>query len=532
MTRTSIALKTERGTSVSQRGYAVRIHQAMVIVAAIAMFLAAFALFAMPAFAQEGAGTTAAQQSSVPGAGYMLPQLSPESKACAECHKTQSPSIYEEWGASKHYRGNIGCMECHHANKDDADAWLHEGQYISTIVSPKDCARCHPREVSEFTASHHSKGARILGSLDNTLAEIVEGNRGMVTPAFPEGISAAAVNGCWQCHGTEVKVLPGGKLDPATWPNTGIGRINPDGSEGSCSACHSRHQFSVEQVRQPENCGKCHMGPDHPQIEIYNESKHGIAFRANINKMNLANAKWIVGEDYSAAPTCATCHMSATKNMPVTHDVGMRISWNNRPAVSVRPEVADAKLGLPGKDIPWQQRRENMKQVCLSCHNVNFFDSFYKQYDELLKLYEDKFAKPGLDLMAAAKPLLKPAEFSNEIEWTWYEIWHHEGRRARHGVSMMGPDITHWHGTYEVAKHFYTEFVPQLEALVREGAASEDAARRQAAEALQAKLDEVLNSENHRWYLNKMDPAEAEARKKRQEEFKARYEPKKEASAK
>ena len=25
-------------------------------------------------------------------------------------------------------------------------------------------------------------------------------------------------------------MLPGGKFDPATWPNTGIGRINPDGS--------------------------------------------------------------------------------------------------------------------------------------------------------------------------------------------------------------------------------------------------------------------------------------------------------------
>ena len=36
-----------------------------------------------------------------------------------------------------------------------------------------------------------------------------------------EGInSAAAVNGCWQCHGSEVKVLEDGKLDPATWPNS------------------------------------------------------------------------------------------------------------------------------------------------------------------------------------------------------------------------------------------------------------------------------------------------------------------------
>jgi len=107
----------------------------------------------------------------------------------------------------------------------------------------------------------------------------------MVTESFPEGVSAAVVNGCWQCHGSEVKVMKDGSLDPATWPNTGIGRINPDKSRGSCSACHSRHKFSVEQARNPENCGKCHMGPDHPQEEIYYESKHGIAFHANKDKM-------------------------------------------------------------------------------------------------------------------------------------------------------------------------------------------------------------------------------------------------------
>lgn len=464
-----------------------------------------------------------AEESVIAGAGYFLPQMTAESKACADCHKVQSPAIYEEWGSSKHFRGNIGCFECHRAEPDDPDAWLHEGQYISVIVSPRDCARCHARAAEEFAQSHHSKGARILGSLDNTLAEIVEGNQGFKTPAFPEGVSAAAVNGCWQCHGTEVKVLAGGKLDPATWPNTGIGRINPDGSEGSCAACHSRHAFSVEQVRQPENCGKCHMGPDHPQIEIYNESKHGIAFRANIDKMNLKNAKWIVGEDYSAAPTCATCHMSATKDMPTTHDVGMRISWNNRPAISVRPEVADEKLGLPGKDVPWTARRQNMMNVCLACHNQNFADAFYMQYDALIDLYHEKFARPGLELMAAARPLLRPAEFSNKIDFIWYEIWHHEGRRARHGVSMMGPDYTHWHGTYEVAKHFYSEFIPELEELIDQNLHSQDAAKQEAAAKLAAKLEEVLNSENHRWYLNKIDPEVLAERKRRQEEFNARY---------
>ncbi len=84
-----------------------------------------------------------------------------------------------------------------------------------------------------------------------------------------------------------MKYVGNGKFDPDTWPNSGIGRVNPDGSKGTCAACHGRHAFSSAQARQPENCGNCHMGPDHPQIEIYNESKHGIQFRAIIAKMNL-----------------------------------------------------------------------------------------------------------------------------------------------------------------------------------------------------------------------------------------------------
>lgn len=458
------------------------------------------------------------------GQGYMLKEISEKSRGCVLCHKESSKVIYEQWGDSKHFRANISCYECHKAEQTDPDALLHYDDYISVIVSPRDCARCHEREVEEFSGSHHSKAARILGSLDNTLAEVVEGNNGFVTPMFPMGVSAAAVNGCWQCHGSDVKVLPGGKLDPATWPNSGIGRINPDGSEGSCSACHSRHAFSVQQVRNPENCGKCHMGPDHPQIEIYNESKHGIAFRANIDKMNMDSPKWIVGEDYSAAPTCATCHMSATADQAVTHDVGMRISWNNRPAISIRPEVSDAKIGLPGKDVPWETRRANMQNVCLNCHNQDYVNSFYQQYDGLLALYEEKFAKPGLELMQVAKPLLKPVDFGNKIDWTWFELWHHEGRRARHGVSMMGPDITHWHGTYEVAKNFYSEFIPELEELAAKGQTSGDAAKQTAASALTAKIEEVLNHNNHQWFVDKMDPALKEERQQRMEEFQKRYE--------
>ncbi|MCP4217302.1 MAG: hydroxylamine oxidoreductase [bacterium] len=461
---------------------------------------------------------------------YQLPAISSKSKQCIECHKTTNGSIYQEWGESKHHGANIGCYECHKAEKMAPGAFRHDvkdasgkmikGEYIKIIVSPKDCARCHEKEVKEFAGSHHSKAGRIMGSLDNLLAEVVEGNSDYKSEGFPEGNSAAAVNGCWQCHGSQVKVLKNGKLDPATWPNTGIGRVNPDGSEGSCTACHSRHQFSAALARHPENCGKCHMGPDHPQIEIYNESKHGIAFRANIDKMNMNKSKWIVGEDYSAAPTCATCHMSATKEQPLSHDIGLRISWNNRPPVSVRPEVSDAKMGLPGKDISWQKRRKSMENVCLSCHNQNFIDNFYHQYDGLIDLYHQKFAKPGLELMALAKPLMEPAKFSNKLDFVWFEIWHHEGRRARHGASMMGPDITHWHGTYEIAKHWYTEFIPELKHLVRDHIGGPKA---EAAKKLDAKLKEILNNSDHKWYLNKMDPNQKAKRQERTKKFKARY---------
>lgn len=454
----------------------------------------------------------------------ILPQLSKESRECLECHKNESPGITQQWGESLHYRANIGCYECHGAKEGEPDAFEHFDQYIAIIVSPKDCAGCHAREAAEFAASHHSKGARILGSLDNRLAEVVEGNSAFVTEAFPHGNAASAVTGCWQCHGTEVKVLDEGRLDPATWPNTGIGRINPDGSEGSCSACHSRHAFSAEQARHPDNCGKCHMGPDHPQKEIYYESKHGIAFLAYKDKLNLDRPKWVVGEDYYLAPTCATCHMSATKNQSVTHDVGMRISWNNRPAISIRPEVADAKMGLPGKDVSWDKRRDNMKDVCLACHNTQWVDNFYEQYDALIELYHEKFARPGEELMKFARPLLKPAEFSNKLDFIWFEIWHHEGRRARHGASMMGPDYTHWHGMYEVARNFYTHMLPELEHLIEDGKKSDDAAKVAAADALERKLHEILNSPNHRWYLNKMDPEEVERRRKAAEEFRRRYE--------
>jgi len=384
-------------------------------------------------------------------------KVSADGRKCLQCHGPMTPGIVKQWKVSAHAGAGVDCYSCHKADPKDPSAFDHYGQKIAVIVSPNYCGRCHSKEAEQFEKSHHAMAAKFIGSLDNTLGEIVEGG-------------PAAVNGCRQCHGSEVKYLGDGKFDPDTWPNSGIGRVNPDGSRGSCAACHGRHGFSVAVARDPENCGKCHLGPDHPQIEIYNESKHGIQYHTNIATMNLESKSWIVGKDYFAAPTCATCHMSATPNQPVTHDVGDRISYTLRPVISIHLD-------------DWEKKRAAMQDVCSNCHASGWVENFYKQYEGTITLYNEKFAKPAKSIMdklyAAGK--LTPTPFDEKIEWTYYELWHHAGRRARMGTSMMGPDYTQWHGFFEVAQIFYTEFIPEAERL------------------MPGVTTDVMNSDYHKW---------------------------------
>jgi hypothetical protein len=477
-------------------------------------------------------------------------------KTCVGCHRKQNPALVMEWERSLHAKNDVGCAECHGATEGEPDAWLHQGIWISSLVTPKDCGQCHEREVAEFSHSHHAKAGEILASLDNVLAEKVAG--------LP-GNNADAVNGCLQCHGSIIRFARDDKGEiirtgpekkplilPETWPNSGMGRLNPDGSRGSCHACHSRHSFQAKLSRSPENCGKCHMGPDHPQIEIYNESKHGIAFYANRDLMALAkDGDWVLGRDYSAAPTCATCHISSymTPSGEVVannHDVGERISWTLRPVISTKlnevefedgskenypdtrtlPKIGDVVTTsdktvendkLVSKPVDrkvtkittWQERRKNMTGACLNCHNNTYVDNFYVQYDSLVSLYDTKFAIPAqkmMDDLMADSVLNRDAPFEHKVQWVFWELWHHEGRRARHGASMMGPDYTHWHGMYEVSKAYYSEFLPAVV----------DAATKKSpalGKKYEQRIAELLTQPEHRW-MEGLSPEEADALRK------------------
>ena len=501
-------------------------------------------------------------------AGLRPPHVSvpAASRECVECHAKENPGIVAHWEGSTHAEKGVGCLECHAATPEEADSYVHHGVQIATIVTPRDCARCHDHEADEFALSHHSSAGNILASLDNFLAETVEGARLTFDPHSPtpgkavDAVNgfASAASGCQQCHGAKVALegrdgarITVDDLQPdadgrptnldavarivrdengrpqlvaATWPNTGIGRLNLDGTRGSCAACHSRHDFSPRRARQPENCGKCHLGPDHPQKEVYEESKHGIAYRDLRDEMNLDAPNWVLGVDYAAAPTCASCHMSGNirNGGRVTHDPGERISWTNRPPVSLVMDT-DINHGIVTETDPAkrrdlihdraEQKRDRMKDACSTCHTDDYVNKFYRQYDDLVVLYNEKFAKPGLAIMGALAQhqLRTPTEFDEEIEWTWFYLWHHEGRRARHGASMMAPDYTHWHGMYEVAERFYMELVPQTREIIRHARANGQGA---AASAVERVLDDVLARPEHAWFEQ---GAEGQAERIRQE---------------
>ncbi|MFN2367275.1 MAG: multiheme c-type cytochrome, partial [Desulfurivibrionaceae bacterium] len=274
----------------------------------------------------------------------------------------------------------------------------------------------------------------------------------------------------------------------------GIGRVNPDGSKGTCSACHTRHRFSKEQARKPEVCGKCHLGPDHPQKEVYEESKHGILYRAYEHELNMDRPKWVAGEDYYDAPTCASCHISASRNQPVTHDVGDRLSWDLRAPISKRTD-------------DWQMKLVNMKDVCSSCHIAGFVQGFYDQLDNFIDLYNDKFAIPAKEIRSLLmdRGVISKANFDEKIDWIYWELWHHEGRRARHGAAMSGPDYAWWHGIYDVAKNFYTEFLHEAEE------ASKKAGKPEVYDEI---IDKYIKSDpRHVWFVEGFDPQKVDAMK-------------------
>lgn len=78
------------------------------------------------------------------------PELSEQEKwiACSECHRTETPEIYEEWHKSRHGLAMVKCFQCHgtfetfHEPTRETCRTCHAKAYDNC---PKDraCWECH-----------------------------------------------------------------------------------------------------------------------------------------------------------------------------------------------------------------------------------------------------------------------------------------------------------------------------------------------------------------------------------------------------
>jgi hypothetical protein len=343
---------------------------------------------------------------------------------CAECHARTQYSVVHEYELSAHARKNVNCLECHQpaANQEKKD---HHGFVIAAKVTAGNCRSCHEVIYQQFLHSRHAAPAwaAIYGEKGLTPEQVNFSEQfqpgGTRRPPHPftqlEGTSAM-VSGCEQCHS--------------------VGRPNADGTIGSCTNCHTRHDSSVRTARLPSTCGQCHMGPDHSQIEIYMESKHGIMFQAQEHLLNLdAPPKTLTTRDMFI-PTCATCHMSGLNGLGVTHDTSERLSYYLANAITdKRPNYAAAQA--------------NMKQVCLQCHTPGIPDRVYTQAEQVVQNTNGRI-KAAQDLMAGLRKdgALTGPPFSQPIDFLFFDLWHYDGRTSKHGAFMGGADFVQWHGNY------------------------------------------------------------------------------------
>jgi hypothetical protein len=272
------------------------------------------------------------------------PVLTADSARCYKCHDEKTPALNEAWRHGRHAATGVGCMGCHRANPADPGAVNHEGQWMVAVPTPARCGACHPKQLAEFRTSRHADAAACVAAIGEKLGER----------------AGPLLQRCRRCHGGPEAVEASGRPAAATWPGGGMGRVHLDGSRGNCAACHSRHEFSVAVARSPETCGKCHGGDEHPQLAIYQASRHGARLAAMRGTAALGARPWIPGRINRVAPTCATCHLSATPSRPATHDASARLAWQLRDfQLARRPEFAEARAA--------------MSEVCRACHSDRWF---------------------------------------------------------------------------------------------------------------------------------------------------------------
>jgi hydroxylamine dehydrogenase len=370
-------------------------------------------------------------RSTAPTTPGTIDALATSNDRCVTCHRNASPGIVEQYGHSTMAAAGVTCQACHEVAADYPGAVAHQGGFILDQPTTAMCAKCHPNEAAQFLQSRHGLPAHVAWAGSKSLSPALLAQY----ESIPEGqyVPNSDRNAIAELEGAEITHF-------ACEGCHAVGKPAADGSVGECWRCHMRHEFSLEQSRKPETCNGCHIGPDHPQWEIYTESSHGIAYHTGGARWNWeAKPGTLTVKDFPA-PTCATCHFSGFGVHGTTHDVGERLTWFLFAPLSVRRPA-------------WQDNGARMQSVCRTCHNQHFVEDFYAKADAATEAVNG-FIRESDAIMASLKSggLISPKPFDEPVKFVAFETWHHYGRTAKFGVWMQGPDYTQWHGAYEVVK--------------------------------------------------------------------------------
>jgi len=449
----------------------------------------------------------------------VLPRVSPRSAMCILCHAKVTPGIVAAWLHSKHAQVTVreawskpplereisslppkefqdyvvGCYECHGLNPDiHPDTFDHFGQRVHVIVTPNDCKVCHAAEVDQYQRS--TKAHAYYNLVKNPVYMMLVKAANLVGK---EAGGEAAMNvTCFKCHGTKVTVvgwitvkwqnvvIKVPKL--SGWPNHGVGRVNPDGSLGSCEACHPAHSFSIAVARSPYTCAQCHLEPDVPGFNVWMENKMGNIWLVEHKQYNLTHVPWVVGVDFRV-PSCAACHFSLLVdpqgNVIVhrTHNVDERIyvrlfgayahptpkhgaTWKivNADGLPL-PYTLDGRFATEYLISPEEQkaRKETLMRICKACHVTTFVENHFKELDKIIEETNKAMRYiTSLLLKAYKKKLADPSYlFDEHIERMWLEAWLFYANSIRYGTAMAGPDYT----TFKLGWYKLSDLAYQME---------------------------------------------------------------------
>lgn len=448
----------------------------------------------------------------------MVPEARGEAKTsgatedCLGCHASLHPGIVASWKNSRHASVSpaeslaregfakrvsnpavpddlknvvVGCAECHSINSASRpEDYEHNGYTIHTVVTPKDCSTCHAEETAEYGKNlmAHAYGNLAANPPFGLLVQSVDGvpvaDHGKITQKPSDPVTDA--ESCYYCHGTKLTVTGKRTLDTdqgtmefpvlSGWPNQGVGRVNPDGSLGSCAACHTRHDFSIGEARKPNTCKECHAGPDVPANKVYDVSKHGNIYASNHSAWDFKAVPWKIGKDFTA-PTCAACHMSLLVNgdgnvvAKRTHEMKDRLPWRIFGLIYAHPQPKDPdtsiirnKDGLPlptdfagGRadsfligEAEQKEATTAMQAACLACHATSWVDGHWNRFVKTIELTnESTLAATRLmgDIWdrGLATGIAKGGNpFDEYIEKVWSDIWLFYANTTRFASAMAG----------------------------------------------------------------------------------------------